>query len=75
MGRHAEALESFDRATKIDPNSALAHCNKGTALAKMGRHAEAVKSYDRAIQLDPNNVVAHDGKADSLKQVADGSDD
>ena len=58
LGRHEEALESFDRAIELDPNDALAWLSRGAALGNLGRHQEALESFDKAIELDPNNALA-----------------
>ncbi len=46
-----EALDYFARALAIDPDSAMAHNNRGIALDRMGEHAQAVAAFTRAMQL------------------------
>lgn len=59
LGRHAEALESFDRALKMKSKFAEAHNNRGAALAALGREAEAEQSYRKAIAIKPDYAEAH----------------
>jgi tetratricopeptide (TPR) repeat protein len=54
-GRHAEALESFDRAIAL--GAADAHGSRADALVALGQLAEAVGSYDRALAHDPSSVA------------------
>lgn len=54
LGRHAEALESFDRAIDADPQFGAAHANRAILLDRIGRHEDALKGYDRALALDPS---------------------
>lgn len=53
MGRHEEALASYDRAVELDPRYALVWFYRGNALAALGRHEAALASYDRAVELNP----------------------
>ncbi|MEO8276428.1 MAG: winged helix-turn-helix domain-containing protein [Thermoanaerobaculia bacterium] len=67
-------LESFeqaeneaDRALKLDPRSAVAHCAKGlVALNRRLSLGEAVAEQRRALELDPQLVVAHQFLAEAL---------
>ncbi len=57
LRKYNEAMESYDRAIKIDPNNAYAWYNKGNALYALGKYNEAMESYDRAIKIDPNYAM------------------
>lgn len=59
LARHAEALESFERAIKLKSGYAEAHNNRGAALAALGREAEAEQSYRKAIAIKPDYAEAH----------------
>jgi len=58
LGRHAEALESYDKEIKINPNYYSAWYNRGNALLKLRRYDEAVKSYDQAVKIKPDESDA-----------------
>jgi tetratricopeptide (TPR) repeat protein/TolB-like protein len=51
MKRYGEAAAAFERATALDPKSAVKHRNLGDLYRKLGREEDAVKSYVRARDL------------------------
>jgi tetratricopeptide (TPR) repeat protein len=55
VGRHAEALDSFDQAIAL--GAADAHGSRADALVALGRLADAVESFDRALARDPASVA------------------
>jgi Flp pilus assembly protein TadD len=57
-GRFAEALESFDAALALVPNSAELCNSRGNALRRLKRLPEALASYERAIALAPELAAA-----------------
>jgi predicted O-linked N-acetylglucosamine transferase (SPINDLY family) len=59
LARHAEAVDSFDRALQIQPSYPEALCNRGGALQAMGRIDEALRNYDEALRFRPAYVDAH----------------
>ena len=66
MGRHEEAMASYEEAIAADPGYALAYLNRGIALARLGRHEEAMASHDEAIGRDPSLARAHYSRAGAL---------
>ncbi len=58
-GQLGEAVNAYEKAIALDPNSFAAHANLGGALERLSLHAEALKSYNRAISLDPRNSAIH----------------
>jgi tetratricopeptide (TPR) repeat protein len=67
QGKYDEAIEDYDEAIRLDPNSASAWCGKGTALANLGKYDEAIKALDEAIRLDPNFAGAWANKGGALR--------
>jgi predicted O-linked N-acetylglucosamine transferase (SPINDLY family) len=57
MGRHKEAVSSYDRALAIAPD-AETFKNRGFALQSLGQLAQALASYAKASALDPSDVQA-----------------
>lgn len=57
-GRHADALQAYDRALAINPDHVKAHNNRGQVLEALGRHDEALEAYSRAIRLQPDFAAA-----------------
>ncbi|MFI5360818.1 MAG: tetratricopeptide repeat protein [Elusimicrobiota bacterium] len=49
--------------TSVEPDSAPAHDNLGTALARSGREADAVLEFQSAVRLDPNDPEARNNLA------------
>ena len=55
VGRHEDALASFDRALALDPDYADAHNNRGNAYLELNRPGDALAGYDRALALKPDS--------------------
>jgi protein O-GlcNAc transferase len=53
-GDHVEAVRLIDAALQLNPNSASAHSNRGSALQALGDLEPALASYDKALALRPN---------------------
>jgi len=51
MGRHEEALASYDRAIVLKPDYVEAYQGRGFSLLNRGRHEAAIASFDQAIAL------------------------
>jgi tetratricopeptide (TPR) repeat protein len=54
LGRYEDAIASYDRAIKINPDLHEAWSNRGVALVNLGRYEKAIASYDRAIKIKPD---------------------
>lgn len=57
--RWADALDSFDRALKINDKNPYAWNLRGLALKESGKFVDARASYERALALDPQYARAH----------------
>ncbi len=66
VGRYMEALNSFDRAIRLDPEYPDAYEGRGSVLYQLERYAEALASYEQAINLDPQFAQAYFGKGNVL---------
>lgn len=49
----------WQRVLDLDPDCAVAHCNRGEALLREGRYAEASPHLSRAIDLEPDFSFAY----------------
>ena len=58
-GRLSEALPYLETAVRIDPDSAPAHTDLGSALARTGRLPEAIAQFQAAIRLAPDSPIPH----------------
>jgi len=51
LKRYEEALNCYDKALQIDPQSPVVWDNKGNALLNLGRCEEALDCYDKALTI------------------------
>ena len=58
LSDNSQAIESFRRANRIDPDYDKAHNNLGTALVSDGQESEAEREFKRALDLNPKNAEA-----------------
>ena len=58
-GNLGEAIEQYELALKLDPDSADIRIDFANALGKQGKWAEAIQYYERALQLDPDSGKAN----------------
>lgn len=49
---YEDAIEAFDKASKLDPLSAKNWSNRGNALVDRGKYDEAIKAFIHALELD-----------------------
>ncbi len=68
--RYSEAIECYDKAIQIAPNSARAWYYKGWAFLKQGKYLDAIPYYDKAIQRDPNYLHAWSEKGFALEKLS-----
>ncbi len=59
LGQPQRALEHFRVVTRIEPNSAPAWFNEGSALDLAGHRADALQRYERAVDLNPSYAAAY----------------
>jgi tetratricopeptide (TPR) repeat protein len=59
QGRLPEAIDQFQQAFRLKPDSGEYCGNLGDALGRAGRTAEAIDHYRRAIELKPGYFEAH----------------
>jgi tetratricopeptide (TPR) repeat protein len=69
LGRHFEALVSFDRALALAPDHADCHVKRGFALYYLNRVEAALASYDRALALAPKDATILVYRAQTLRQL------
>lgn len=58
VGDHISELRVADEAVQLCTDSAVAHNNRGCALANLGRYDEAIEEFEKAIDLVPRNIAA-----------------
>jgi tetratricopeptide (TPR) repeat protein len=58
----SEALDSCNRALRMDPEIALVHNLRGIALGKLGELNDSMASFERALELDPQFAAVHNNR-------------
>ena len=66
LGRHEEALSSYDQALEIKPDDYQAWYNRGISLNDLGRHEAAISSYDKALEIKHDDDEAWNNRGNSL---------
>ena len=57
------AIDSFDKAIAVDPNSPQAYYQRGLAYAELKKASEAIADYDRSLNLDSQQVSVYLARA------------
>src|SRR5208283_5304510 len=68
QGRAEEALEHFQKALALQPESATFHNGLGNALYQKGRMDEAIIQYQKALVLQPKSAAAYEYLGEALFQ-------
>jgi tetratricopeptide (TPR) repeat protein len=68
---YAGAIECYDKALELDPDSAQAWSSKGDAQYYQGRYDQSLKSYDKALEIDDGLAAAWQGKGGVLAAKGD----
>lgn len=66
VGRDEEAIKSYDKALKIDPQYAYAWNNKGHSLSNLGSYDASIECFDKALEIDPQLAFPWNNKGNSL---------
>jgi len=69
LGRHGEAVASYDAVLASNPGHAAAHNNRGSSLNELEQYEAAVAAFDRALALQPDNADAHNNRGNALSGV------
>ncbi len=56
LGQTEKALESFTKATRIDPSKSGYWLNHGKTLSQLERYDEASESFSKGLELDPKDA-------------------
>jgi tetratricopeptide (TPR) repeat protein len=57
-GGQAEALRSFDIATRLDPHLASAYFESGLLMVRLGKYRDAVARFRETAAIEPENLIA-----------------
>ena len=64
-----EAVECFDKALELNPQSVEVINNKGVTLSMRGLYKDAIAQFDQAVANDPTSLEALNGKAIALQHM------
>jgi tetratricopeptide (TPR) repeat protein len=61
-----DAIAHLRAALRLDPGSAQAHSDLGSALAKTGQTPQAIEEFRAALRLAPGSAIVHNNLANAL---------
>ena len=70
-GRRQEALQHYQQALQLDPNSAKVHANLGATLAELENYEEGIKELEQALSIDPGYINARLNLASVLVSIGE----
>ncbi len=74
LGRHEEAIASYDKALALRPHDWEALHSRGLACSALGRHGDAAVSYDRLLTIRPNDAEAYNNRGVALAALGHHAD-
>ncbi|MBK6941364.1 MAG: tetratricopeptide repeat protein [Planctomycetes bacterium] len=63
------ALELYERASALRPDSSLPWHDRGATLGRLGRFPQALEAFDAALRIDPTNAGAQFNRAIVLEKL------
>jgi tetratricopeptide (TPR) repeat protein len=63
LNDNSNALEDYNQALRLNPNSFYAYNNRGVIYKKKGDYDRAIKDYDSSIALNPDYAAAYCNRA------------
>jgi len=70
-GEYDKAVNDFNKALEIDPNSKFDYHNRGAALGKIGKTDDAILDFNKAIKIDQNYGEAYYNRGIAYMQKDD----
>ena len=69
MGMYDSALEDYNKAIELDPNSSWAYGNRGNLHAGRGDYESALQDHNRAVELDPTSAPNYSDRGTVYKDL------
>lgn len=69
-----EAMNSYQKAIKIDPNYIEAHIRLGGLYVKSGFYEGAMRELEEALRIDPDSAEAHAAMGDACYKIGTGKE-
>jgi Tfp pilus assembly protein PilF len=60
---YEQALQSFQNALNIDPNSVVAHINMANVYLALGEVDKSIEHNSKAVEISPEFAMAHNNLA------------
>jgi tetratricopeptide (TPR) repeat protein len=64
MGQHAEAVQSYERATRLSPEDEPAWLSLGQSQNELGQPERAIQAYKQALRFRPESAQAYQALGD-----------
>lgn len=58
LGRHGDAIDSYERALALDPGNVDALNREGLAFQALFRYRDALTCHNRVLEIDPRSTAA-----------------
>ena len=69
LGRHGDAIASYNKAIELKPDFFEAYNNLGAVLSDSGKYEESITTYNKAIELRSDVTEAHYNLGNALKNI------
>jgi tetratricopeptide (TPR) repeat protein len=69
VNRFEEAIEKYEQAIRLKPDSWEAWNFRGIALLQLGRYEESIASFDKALEIKPDYQDAQTNRDTALKEL------
>ena len=67
LGQHQRALQDYNDAVRLDPQSAFSHANRALSYTVLGKDIEAQNDFDRAVELGFDGRAALEQNIERIK--------
>ena len=64
LGKHAEAVQSYERATRLSPEDEPAWLSMGQSQSELGLSERAIQTYKQALRYRPESAQAYQALGD-----------
>lgn len=69
LKNYEKAIESHNRAIKLEPKHAINYHNKGAAYFRLLDYPNALKCFEKAVELDRKQTLSFVWMGDTLKEM------
>jgi len=69
QGRYREAIEELSQAIELDPASAKAYNNRGSAYHYLDQQERAIQDFNEAIHLNPEYALVYYNQGSAYKEL------